>query len=88
MLEDDVVIPVRVPDLFVFAHSIGLGTEIGGGRAGLGEVPSKHGVQEGSEDELGTAMKTVSIGRLEMKDWDCYLKAGSDSQSKKTNLNV
>lgn len=51
----DVVISIRAPNLFVFARSIGLGTEIGSGRAGLGEVPSEHGLQERSEDELGTA---------------------------------
>lgn len=80
MLEDDVVISVRAPNLFVFAQSIGLGTEIGSGRAGLGEVTSKHGLQEGSEDELGTAMRTVSMGRLEMKDRGLLLPEGRKRQ--------
>ncbi len=51
----DVVILVRPHNLLVFAQRVGLGTEIGSGRAGLGEVPSKHWLHEGSEDELGTA---------------------------------
>lgn len=76
----DVVISIRAPNLFVFARSIGLGTEIGSGRAGLGEVPSEHGLQERSEDELGTAMKTVSMGRLKIKDWGLMLPEGGKRQ--------
>jgi hypothetical protein len=45
----------RPHDLLVFAQRVGLGTKVGSGGAGLGEVPSKHGLQEGSEDEMGTA---------------------------------
>lgn len=41
------------------ARSLGLGAEVGGGTVG-GEETANHGLEEGVEDNLGTAAKEVS----------------------------
>ena len=35
------------------AGRVGLGAEVGGGGAGLGEVAGEDGMEEGAEDDLG-----------------------------------
>lgn len=85
--EGYVVIALRLRNLLRLAHRVGLGTEVGSGRAGLGKIPSKSRLEERSENELGAARE---LSAHEISQWHhgSYLKAGSDNQSKKTNLNV
>lgn len=39
------------------ASGVGLSTEVGSGRAGLGEVAGEDRLEEGSEDDLGTTRR-------------------------------
>lgn len=43
--------------LIALAERVGLGAQVGSGRAGLREVAAKGGLDERAEDELGTAVE-------------------------------
>lgn len=46
--------------LLVLSGSLGLSTEVGGG-ASAGEEAAEHGLQEGVEDDLGTATALLVV---------------------------
>lgn len=45
--------------LLALAERVGLGAQVGSGRAGLREVAAKGGLDERAEDKLGTAVERL-----------------------------
>jgi hypothetical protein len=69
------------------ARSLGLGAEVGGGTAG-GEETANHGLEEGVEDNLGTAVKEVSYWSKLGHGIGSYLVWGRAIHMIRTNLKM
>lgn len=69
------------------ARSLGLGAEVGGGAVG-GEETANHGLEEGVEDNLGTAAKEVRYRSQRGHEILTYLVWGRAIHMIRTNLKM